>query len=445
LKSAIAIQHKDGRKQVIIREGTVTKKAEISISANWDKEIQSFVYDVHKRFGIFQAQTTLGRLHLASIYASCPCSLPEQRYGKPTDAIATELVKQCWKNEPFTPDESTKLAEVASHAAVTCSSLSLVCCLVRCCSGSVTFLHGDGETMPTNSLETDTLAVDDYFENQHAPRLPGSYESFFGKNPRELRSPTSLFGDHESHVQDYVRRCEEDITADMVQDRGGVKPKSEAFPLARKQNCTRLDQKIFDDIEQSHLLYCRMKKFVPRQSHREKARTLLRQVVTQRTKTEDSIFTKFSHEDLSVKAKLAVCSGRVDVVSTLDLLRLICDDGFAIAHLRPGMALRLKTDLVSKCLDWATLCVLEDRLQRICDIDEKTDPQALLSELTCVRKWRPSKYPKWIAFEVEQCLQIRPDQYSIVEQLLNTPGGIFQLNMGLGMLSDCSRHLLIPL
>jgi Protein of unknown function (DUF3638) len=446
LNSAIAIQHKDGRKQVIIREGAVTKNAEISISAYWDEEIRSFVYDVHKRFGIFQAQTTHGRLHLASIYASCPCSLPERRYGKPTHAIATELVNQCWKNEPFTPDESVKLAEVSSHAALTCSSLSLVCCLIRCCAGSVTFLHGGGEAMPTNSLETDTLAVDDYFENQHAPRLPGSYEAFFGKNPKELRSPISLFGDHESPVQDFVRRCEEDITADMVQDRGDVKPKSEVFPLARKQYCTRLDTKIFDDIEQSHMLYCRMKELCPFPSYREKAHALLELVAAERTKTEYSILTKFKHQDLSFKAKLDFCSGRIEVVTILDMLRLIADDGFVFERLRPDMVLPLRADIVTNCLDWATLCVLEDRIQRICDIDPEKDPQALLSELTCVRKWSPSEHPKWIAFEVEQCLQIRPDQYSIFKQLVTTTGGIFQLNMGLGTLPSCSfGFIVLPL
>jgi Protein of unknown function (DUF3638) len=438
LNSAITIQHKDGRKQVIIREGAITKNAEISISANWDEEIQSFVYDVHKRFGIFQAQTTLGRLHLASIYASCPCSLPERRYGKPTHAIAIELVKQCWKNEPFSPDESAKLAEVASHAAVTCSSLSLVCCLVRYCAGSVTFLHGDGEAMPTKSLETDTLAVDDYFENQHAPRLPGSYESFFGKNLKDLISPISLFGDHESHVQDFVRCCEEDITADMVQDRGDAIPKSEAFPLARKQTCNLLDQQIFDDIEQSHLLYCRMKEFGPCPSYREKAHALLKLVVAERTKTEYSILTQFKHQDHLFKAKLEFCSGRIEVVSILDMLRLIADDDFVVERFRPDIVFPLRVDIVSECLDWATLCVLEDRLQRICDIDPEKDPQALLSELTCVRKWSPSEHPKWIAFEVEQCLQIRPDQYSIFKQLATTPGGIFQLNMGLGTFPSCS-------
>jgi Protein of unknown function (DUF3638) len=299
--------------------------------------------------------------------------------------------------------------------------------------------------MPTNSLETDTLAVDDYFENQHASRLPGPYEAFFGKNPKELRSPISFSGEHESHVQNFVRRCEEDITADMVQDRSDVIPKSETFPLARKQTCTRLDKRIFDDIEQSHLFYCRMKEFGPCPSYREKAHALLTLVVSERTKTEDSILTKFKHQDQLFKAKLEICSGKIAVVSTLDMLRLIADDGFLIERLRPDMTPPLRGDIVSECLDWATLCVLEDRLQRICDIDPVKDPQALLSELTCVRKWSPSEHPRWIAFEVEQCLQIRPDQYSIYKQFVTTPGGIFQLNMGLGTFPSCSLDVLLRL
>jgi hypothetical protein len=431
LKSAICIQHTDGRKLIIIRKGVVKKNAEISLAASLSEEMQSFVYEIHNRFGVFHARTTMGRLHLASIYASCPGIIPERRYEKPTHAIAAELVRQCWRNEPFTSEECAKLAEVSSHAELTCSSLSLVCCLVRCCSDSVKFLHEDGEAMPTNNLATHPLAYEDYVENPYAQRLSGPEDAFFGKHPRKSRIVISLTN-HQSSVQNDVKVLEETINSEMVEEMSNNVRTSEAFPRARKRHCTRLDQMIFDDIELSHRLYCRLRRFRPCPSYRDKARALLEQIVSARRKTEVSIFETFGQYDQSMKAKLAICSGRADVVVNLDLLRLICDDGATIDRMRPDMVLQKRAEIVSECLDWATLCVLEDRLQRICDFDAKSEPQALLSELTCVRKWNPAEHPKWIAFEVEQCLQIRPDQYSIVKQLFKTSGGIFQLNMGLG-------------
>eukprot|EP00775_Hariotina_reticulata_P001980 gene1980-2302_t len=53
-------------------------------------------------------------------------------------------------------------------------------------------------------------------------------------------------------------------------------------------------------------------------------------------------------------------------------------------------------------------------------------------ELLVKRLWDPAKYPKWLVFEVEGQLQIRPSQYQVAQQLMNNPGAITQLNMGEG-------------
>ena len=48
------------------------------------------------------------------------------------------------------------------------------------------------------------------------------------------------------------------------------------------------------------------------------------------------------------------------------------------------------------------------------------------------RLWDPAKHPKWLVFEVEGQLQIRPSQYQVAQQLMDSPGAITQLNMGEG-------------
>eukprot|EP00775_Hariotina_reticulata_P004976 gene4976-5218_t len=53
-------------------------------------------------------------------------------------------------------------------------------------------------------------------------------------------------------------------------------------------------------------------------------------------------------------------------------------------------------------------------------------------ELLVKRMWDPAKYPKWLVFEVEGQLQIRPSQYQVAQQLMDNPGAITQLNMGEG-------------
>lgn len=59
-------------------------------------------------------------------------------------------------------------------------------------------------------------------------------------------------------------------------------------------------------------------------------------------------------------------------------------------------------------------------------------------ELLVERIWDPFQHPKWLVFEVEGRLQIRPDQYHHAKELLahtkesDGPGPITQLNMGEG-------------
>lgn len=89
-----------------------------------------------------------------------------------------------------------------------------------------------------------------------------------------------------------------------------------------------------------------------------------------------------------------------------------------------------------------TLCVFEDKLSRMMHIQDK---YPLMAELECVREWDPFEHPRWLAFEVEQELQIRPYQFSVVQQLLENPGAVTQLNMGLGKTRVLLPMLLLEL
>lgn len=48
------------------------------------------------------------------------------------------------------------------------------------------------------------------------------------------------------------------------------------------------------------------------------------------------------------------------------------------------------------------------------------------------RTWDVTVHPKWLVFEVEGQLQIRPAQYETAQHLMTHPGAIMQLNMGEG-------------
>lgn len=55
-----------------------------------------------------------------------------------------------------------------------------------------------------------------------------------------------------------------------------------------------------------------------------------------------------------------------------------------------------------------------------------------VQELLVYRTWDATEHPKWLVFEVEGQLQIRPSQHEIAQHLVSHPGAIVQLNMGEG-------------
>lgn len=55
-----------------------------------------------------------------------------------------------------------------------------------------------------------------------------------------------------------------------------------------------------------------------------------------------------------------------------------------------------------------------------------------LLELRVRRNYDPYEFPKWLAFEFDQGLQIRPDQATILKDIISKNGSVTQLNMGLG-------------
>ena len=95
---------------------------------------------------------------------------------------------------------------------------------------------------------------------------------------------------------------------------------------------------------------------------------------------------------------------------------------------------------------WAQLCVYEDKLSRLltyCHNEGDTTDAHLIHELQVTRAWNANQHPRWLAFEVEGRLQIRPIQFEVADRLIRSqeqgeqgrdiPGGaINQLNMGEG-------------
>ena len=83
-------------------------------------------------------------------------------------------------------------------------------------------------------------------------------------------------------------------------------------------------------------------------------------------------------------------------------------------------------------LDWMQLCVLEDRIERVIELLQNRKVEESIREIQTYRKYNVKSHPEWLAFEVDQGIQIRPEQMDIIKNILKNPGSVTQLNMGLG-------------
>lgn len=125
----------------------------------------------------------------------------------------------------------------------------------------------------------------------------------------------------------------------------------------------------------------------------------------------------------------AMRAGGVYVVPKMaDLIRGTWDDSVLewIAPLLDGEG---RERVRNGVLRWMELCVLEDRLERLREMKRRGEgEEALARELRVSRVWDVREHPRWLAFEVEGRLQIRPQQYDIAHAMINDlSGGIFQV------------------
>lgn len=167
----------------------------------------------------------------------------------------------------------------------------------------------------------------------------------------------------------------------------------------------------------------------------------LRETHALRQEAESWLLHKVSTKNDSVAYRLSQISVKIGMVSPLDLIRMAWNEA-SLVRFNPFLGSEARMEVRVKIIEWMMLCVLEDELNRMLRIQ---DEHGLITELECVRKWDAFKHPRWLAFEVEQEIQIRPYQFIVVQQLLDNPGTITQLSMGLGKTRVLLPMLLLEL
>jgi hypothetical protein len=118
-------------------------------------------------------------------------------------------------------------------------------------------------------------------------------------------------------------------------------------------------------------------------------------------------------------------------VTPADLVQFIVQPNL-MQEFNPSLSETTLTYLKEVIMLWMQYCVFEDKLSRCLVYLKSNSKDMLIQELKFVRIWSVSEYPLWLIFELDGGIQIREEQYELMQRVLKTNGAISQLNMGSG-------------
>ncbi|KAJ3222847.1 hypothetical protein HDU81_009557 [Chytriomyces hyalinus] len=124
-----------------------------------------------------------------------------------------------------------------------------------------------------------------------------------------------------------------------------------------------------------------------------------------------------------------------------DILRIAFDKKYSLKFnpYLSDMSLRNIVDAVLLLLE---LHVIHTRIERLQRVVASKSYEALVKDIF-VRKWSICEYAKWLVFEVEGGLLIRPNQYATALQMMDQLSSIVQLNMGEGKMRVIKPMILL--
>lgn len=145
------------------------------------------VFTFHPYTGNLDTPVVQSRLYLAALHAACSCALPFPGLGMTGGEYALQLLRQSWKNEPFTVAELDKLKALTAVAANT-PALQLMCLDTHSASVSLAFLYAEA---PLSSTHDQWLAHNLPEQEQTSVRYAYAQEQqrpgcFPAKCPRRL-------------------------------------------------------------------------------------------------------------------------------------------------------------------------------------------------------------------------------------------------------------------
>jgi Protein of unknown function (DUF3638) len=451
-----------GRTLLLFPEGTIQRQStgETRIctkSTAFDASLHYHCLRVHPRYGTLYGMNMVATLQMAALHASTSMETNDSCFDMKGSERALELVRQCFSSSPLTPEEEHALQNVKAVCGGRFPAVRIACDHLFISSEQVSFLYKDmsaGEFEP--SLKRPVVSEEDVSKYlldvrscRYSPRSTLTNEEMalcFGgcqgpafaipvESPSSMSSCSLIVAAAGRHASSQLHELEGAL-ASLVSNHQ-TNSDADAFPLSCPSQTNPLFQSIHQELRDSWSSYqaTRSEIFLPASSARDHFPRILSATSTELDFLESHLVSAFdanqpisSSADRSILIKFMKLSGILPAVSKSDFTRALYHPSW-ITALNPSLTNATHGQMREALDIWHRLCVLEDKLVRLCSLSTSSE---IASELRVRRCFDAQKFPSWLAFEVEHQIQIRPEQALIAQHLIESPGDIMQLNMGLG-------------
>jgi hypothetical protein len=215
------------------------------------------------------------------------------------------------------------------------------------------------------------------------------------------------------------------------------------FPFHRSEGRTAVAKELKNDLESSWKAHHAQPKKQLDQRFKDEIVGSSRAVSDARRQTESHVLSSLLvvPNSASLLAPIFRMQQLVNVAPTpilQDLVRASWDESI-VSQINPFLSTDGRKTICELILLWEKLCVLEDKMERLEQLLDKPTSNRLdllQTELETQRVWSASEHPRWLAFELEFGLQIRPKQFFVANRMIASSSAglqpVVQLNMGEG-------------
>ena len=415
----------------------------IDLSGDCGAECAYFSYQLNPRSSRFTCSSIKARLYLAAVYTVAGTLLPDDMLKMTGSEAAIELVRHCWVSRPLSVEE-TELIRVIQRFAYRDPFLESCCGELIKDSQRLSFLYNETHSRLDfqTTLYSDSYAVccaisstSSYPYNQlrrHDFEITnvGHQQPFvLWANPRANSSFDCTF----DFDFEFVEGAEGMLKGFVCE---GPLASKEEFPIRAPREFGNIGKEVVQQLLKSwDRHHERGKDDITQQRVVELelyVGTLWNNVTATQELVLESLITCVDFASTQSQQMCLMRSvNRAPALTFVDLLRFTVDDS-VLLHFQPFLNPEDQERFRKSVLFYLELCVLEDKLRRIQSELKNSNRSFLVRELNAVRKFDVNVHPRWLVFEAEGGIQIRPEQYVIAKHMIDSPGKITQLNMGLG-------------